>query len=128
MRGKEFNGLLDQRARIGRMAAQSPLAQARRKESKRRHDLARSKWSPADQAAWLTDEEYTNRIQPGLRTATLSEIAPAIAVLIPYASDIRKARRRPHPRHWDALTKLVGLRADVIKRAATEYMFSIALS
>jgi len=28
------------------------------------------------------------------------------AVLIPYASDIRKGRRQPHPRHWKALAKL----------------------
>jgi hypothetical protein len=24
----------------------------------------------------------------------------------PYAADIRAGRRRPHPRHWEALAKL----------------------
>jgi len=41
-----------------------------------------------------------------LVSATLSEIASAIGVSIPYASDIRKGRRRPHPRHWQALAEL----------------------
>jgi len=96
-------------ARLGRVAAQSPTARERRRETKRRHDLARRNWPPSDHPSWLTDEAYTTQIQPRLARATLSEIASAIGVSIPYASDIRRGRRRPHPRHWQALAELLGI-------------------
>jgi CRISPR-associated endonuclease Cas1 len=94
-------------AQLGRVAAQSSTAKARRRETKRRHDSARQTWSPTDQPAWLTQDVYAKLIQPRLSGATLSEIASAIGVSIPYASDIRKGRRRPHPRHWKVLAELV---------------------
>jgi CRISPR-associated endonuclease Cas1 len=96
-------------ARLGRVAAQTPTAMERRKETKRRHDNARSNWTPSSQPFWLTEEAYAEHIQPRLNRATLSEIASAIGVSIPYASDIRKGRRRPHPRHWQALARLVSI-------------------
>jgi CRISPR-associated endonuclease Cas1 len=94
-------------AQLGRIAAQSSVAKARRNETKRRHDLARYNWSPSVQPSWLTNETYQSQIQPRLASATLSEITSAIGVSIPYASDIRKGRRRPHPRHWQKLAELV---------------------
>jgi CRISPR-associated endonuclease Cas1 len=96
-------------AKLGRQVSHESRAQARRRESKRRHDLARRNWSPADQPAWLTDEAYMRQIQPKLADATLSEIASVIGVSIPYAVAIRAGRRRPHPRHWLALAGLVGV-------------------
>jgi hypothetical protein len=96
-------------ARLGRVAAQNPQAKAHRRETKRRHDLARRGWSPSAHPAWLTGETYANQIQPRLARATLSRIASAIGVSIPYASDIRRGRRLPHPRHWEALAGLVGV-------------------
>jgi transcriptional regulator with XRE-family HTH domain len=42
----------------------------------------------------------------------LSQIAAALGVSIPYASDIRRGRRRPHPRHWKALGGLAGFKVD----------------
>jgi len=95
-------------AKLGRQISHESRAQARRRESKRRHDLARRSWSPTDQPAWLTDEAYMRQIQPKLADATLSEIASVIGVSIPYAVAIRSGRRRPHPRHWLALAQLVG--------------------
>ena len=91
----------------GRIASQSAIAKAHRKETKRRHDLARSNWSPSDQPVWLTHEAYAMQIQPRLASASLSQIASAIGVSLPYASDIRKGRRRPHPRHWEVLANLI---------------------
>jgi CRISPR-associated endonuclease Cas1 len=96
-------------AESGRVAAQSSTAKARRIETKRRHDLARGNWSASDHPSWLTDDAYTAQIQPRLNNASLSEIASAIGVSIPYASDIRQGRRRPHPRHWQTLAELVGI-------------------
>ncbi len=100
-------------AKIGRVIAHGPQAQARRMETKRRHDEARSQWSPSNQPAWLTEEAYREQIQPRLSKASLSQIAAAIGVSIPYASDIRKGRRRPHPRHWQTLAKLAEVSGDV---------------
>jgi hypothetical protein len=96
-------------ARLGRVAAQTAQAQERRKETKRHHDLARSNWSPAAQPTWLNEEMYTQEILPALRSATLSQITSKIGVSIPYASDIRRGRRVPHPRHWQALADIVAV-------------------
>ena len=94
---------------LGRRIARGELAQARRKESKRRHDLARRRWSAQAQPDWLNEDTYKNLIQPRLTGASLSQIASALGVSIPYASDIRKRRRQPHPRHWSVLAELVGV-------------------
>jgi CRISPR-associated endonuclease Cas1 len=96
-------------AQVGRVAAQTSIAKARRRETKRQHDLARLGWSRSDQPAWLTDEVYTKHIRPRLIDATLSQIASTLGVSIPYASDIRKGRQRPHPRHWRVLARLAGV-------------------
>ena len=96
-------------AKLGRVISLGAQAQERRKETKRLHDQARSYWLPTSLPPWLTEELYTNRVQPRLARATLSQITIAMGVSIPYASDIRKGRRRPHPRHWEALAKLVGI-------------------
>jgi hypothetical protein len=90
----------------------SPWLVRRRRESKRRNDLARQEWSPSDQPTWLTEDFYTKGIEPQLNRATLSQIATAIGVSTPYASDIRRGRRRPHPRHWLALAALVSVSGD----------------
>jgi CRISPR-associated endonuclease Cas1 len=94
-------------ARLGRAIAHGQQAQARLKKTKRRHDLARQSWSPSDQPSWLTENFYAKEIQPRLKGATLSQIAAGIGISIPYASGIRRGRRRPHPRHWPALAVLV---------------------
>jgi hypothetical protein len=99
-------------ARLGRVIGHAPQAEARRRESKRRHDLECQNWSPSDQPSWLTEDFYTKEIQPRLNGATLSQIAAAIGVSIPYASDIRRGRRGPHPRHWPALAVLVNVSRD----------------
>jgi CRISPR-associated endonuclease Cas1 len=101
-------------AELGRKISHGGLAQARRSETRRRHALAHSQWSPSSLPAWLTEEVYGTRVQPELRNASLSEIAATIGVSIPYASDIRKGKRRPHPRHWQCLARLVGILVDVI--------------
>jgi hypothetical protein len=107
--GKNPTALLIAGARLGRLIGHTPQAEARRRESKRCHDLERQKWSLSDKPRWLTEDFYTKEIQPRLKGATLSQIALALSVSIPCASDIRKGRRRPHPRHWQVLARLAGL-------------------
>ena len=94
-------------ARKGRVASKSPRSRARLAETQRRQTTACHKWNPDDHPKWLTDEVYANQIQPLLANYTLSQIASAISVSIPYASDIRRGGRTPHPRHWNALASLV---------------------
>jgi hypothetical protein len=96
-------------AKEGRVAAQTPEAQARRAETKCRHDLALKDWSPSQQPDWLTQEFYVQKILPKLAEITVRVLASAIDVSLPYAGDIRASRRRPHPRHWQALAGLVGV-------------------
>src|SRR5215469_7712849 len=42
------------------------------------------------------------------RPVTLSALSSALKVRGSYAADIRAGQTRPHPRHWLALTALVG--------------------
>jgi CRISPR-associated endonuclease Cas1 len=96
-------------ARQGRIASKSAESRAQVAATQRRQQTARWNWQPSSQPSWLNDEAYSNRIVPRLARASLSEIASSIGVSIPYASDIRKGRRRPHQRHWRALARLVGI-------------------
>jgi hypothetical protein len=99
-------------ARRGRIASKSPESRARVAVTQRRQQTARWSWQSSNQPSWLTEEVYTNKIQPRLVSATLSEIASAIDVSIPYASEIRKGKRQPHPRHWQKLARLSGVSVD----------------
>lgn len=93
-------------ARLGRVIGHTPQAEARRRDSKQRHDLARQSWLSSDHPSWLTEDFYSKEIQPRLNGATLSQIALALGISIPYASDIRRGKRRPHQRHWKVLAEL----------------------
>jgi CRISPR-associated endonuclease Cas1 len=100
---------LKQAAHAGRIAAQSDEAQERRAETHRKHVLAQSAWSPANQPTWLTENIYSEQIQPRLGNLTNKMIAEALGVSMPYAADVRKGKRQPHPRHWLPLAELVGV-------------------
>jgi hypothetical protein len=99
-------------ARSGRVAAQSPEAQARRAATKHRHDTARAGWLASSLPAWLNNETYTKKIQPRLGSITVPAISAALGVSEPYAANIRTGQRHPHPRHWQALAQLVGISPD----------------
>ena len=90
----------------GRIASKSPESRARVAATQRRQAIAQFNWDPNSQPRWLTEDVYRSQIQPLLRNVSLSQIASAIGVSLVYASDIRRGRRRPHPRHWRALAEL----------------------
>jgi hypothetical protein len=96
-------------ARLGRIATHTPEAEALRGATQRRQADALRRWRPSDLPGWLTEDMYEKRVQPALQQLTVSAIASALSVSLPYATDIRKGRRRPHPRHWQALATLVNL-------------------
>jgi len=98
-------------ARAGRVAAQKPEAQARRTETQRRNAEEQRRWSPESLPAWLDEKTYLQKIQPLLTSKTNSAVAIALSCSLQYAINVRKGRRIPHPRHWEALAKLVGISA-----------------
>ena len=96
-------------AKKGRVVAQSEVAQTRRSETQLRHRAAMDLWNSSDLPTWLNEKYYLTEIQPRLPRITLSELSAKLGVSIPYAVDVRSARRVPHRRHWQALARLVGL-------------------
>jgi CRISPR-associated endonuclease Cas1 len=93
----------------GRIAAQSDEAQTRRSETQLRHRAASLAWNTSDLPAWLNEKFYLTEIQPRLPRITLSVLSSKLGISIPYAVNIRSARRVPHQRHWQTLAQLVGL-------------------
>jgi CRISPR-associated endonuclease Cas1 len=96
-------------AERGRVASHTPEAEARRAAALRRNLAAQREWNQTEQPAWLSDQTYAERIQPRLAGVRISTLASALGVSRPYAVNIRAGRRRPHPRHWLALARLVGI-------------------
>ena len=94
-------------ARLGRTIARSAEARAKQSATRQRHAQACSEWTTSNQPEWLTAKLYSEKIQPLLAQASASAIAKQIGVSRWYAGRIREGYR-PHPRHWQALAKLVG--------------------
>lgn len=96
-------------AEHGRTAAHSIDAELKRGATQRKRYEAQRTWDESSQPAWLNDQFYSEEIQPRLDTVEVKAIAASLDVSIPYASNVRAGRRRPHPRHWETLARLVGL-------------------
>lgn len=96
-------------ARQGRIASKSPESRARVAKTQRRQALAWRRWEPLNKPEWLTEKLYSDRIKPLLLQCSISQIAGALKVSIPYAANIRLGRRRPHARHWKTLAEMVGV-------------------
>ena len=99
-------------AHKGRIASQTPKVLARLAEKQRSHQIAQRNWNPADQPDWLREAAFDEKIRPRLADVTVSTIALTLGVSLPYASDIRAGRRRPHPRHWLTLARLAAVSSD----------------
>jgi hypothetical protein len=107
--GPESRKRMIEVARLGRVATHSPKAEALRAATRRRHAVALKSWQPSEHPRWLTEDLYLRKIQPQLKDLTVSSIALTLGISLLYATDIRAGRRRPHPRHWQALAEMVGL-------------------
>jgi CRISPR-associated endonuclease Cas1 len=94
-------------ARLGRIASHTDEAEICRAKTRRRHAAALKRWDPTALPDWLTEEVYREKIQPALAGITVPAIANALGISEPYATNIRKGKRVPHPRHWQILAKLV---------------------
>jgi CRISPR-associated endonuclease Cas1 len=98
-------------ARLGRIASHTNEAEFSRAKTRQRHAAALKAWDLTTLPDWLTEQVYREKIQPRLRELTVPAISKALGISIPYATDIRAGRRRPHPRHWSKLATLVDLSA-----------------
>jgi len=101
---------MPQVALIGHAKPKSPSQKARISKALSDHAVANTWWDQKTLPSWLTEECYLQRIQPLLRRKKVREIAEVMRVSPPYAALIRAGRRRPHPRHWQALGALVNVR------------------
>jgi len=73
--------ILIESAKLGRIATHSPEAEALRAATQCRQIAARKAWQSADKPDWLSEQFYSQRIQPKL--AKLSNSAIASALLYP---------------------------------------------
>ena len=96
-------------AKIGRIVARNPKSRKKHSETQRRHEAAKRAWRSSPKPDWPDEDTYVRQIQPRLGVVTISALASALGVSEPYAAHIRAGRHRPHPRHWEALAKLVDL-------------------
>jgi hypothetical protein len=100
-------------ALIGHSKPKTAKVKARISKTLSDHAVANTWWDPTSLPSWLTEECFVQRIQPLLKHKKIREIAEAMQVSEPYAALVRSGRRRPHPRHWQALAQLLGLSPDV---------------
>jgi CRISPR-associated endonuclease Cas1 len=97
-------------ARRGRAAfANSEKSRARLSASQKRQNAHRRGWLASSLPAWLTQSAYREMILPRLAHITVPTLARTMKVTDPYAAEVRKGRHVPHPMHWQALAKLVGV-------------------
>lgn len=97
-------------AKLGRLATHLPKAEALRSATKRRHDAELKNWQASDLPHWLNEETYRLKVKPRLSCISVPKISAALGISEPYATDIRAGRRVPHPRHWETLARLIGVR------------------
>lgn len=97
-------------AKLGRIATHNPKAEALRGATQRRQRAAERAWNPADLPEWLTEEAYREKIQPSLAAVKVRTIMSALGVSRPYATEIGRKKRVPHPRHWLKLSQIVDSR------------------
>jgi hypothetical protein len=95
-------------ASLNHMKSKSKNEKARVSRLLSNHAVANTWWESSSLPSWLTEDCYIQRIQPLLRAKKVREIAAAIQVSELYAGFIHSGRRKPHPRYWQVLAKLVG--------------------
>ena len=92
---------------VARVTAQSEEAQKARTETQKIHAAEIRFWIDSGSQTKVDENTYLTKVQPKLASVTVSAISLALRISEPYARDIRAGRRRPHPRHWQALAGLV---------------------
>ncbi len=82
---------------------------AQSEEAQKAHAAEIQVWIDSGSQTIVDENTYLTKIQPKLASVTVSAISLALRISEPYARDIRAGRRRPHPRHWEALAQLANV-------------------
>jgi CRISPR-associated endonuclease Cas1 len=98
-------------ALIGHARPKTQRVKARISKKISQHAIANTWCDSRSLPSWLTEECYVQKIQPLLRGKKVREIAEPMQVSEPYAALVRSGQRRPHKRHWETLSELVGVAA-----------------
>ena len=72
-------------------------------------EVALKPWDQTIESNLPDDRTFREKIQPRLAAHTVPAISSELGVSLPYATDIRRGGRIPHPRHWLTLAGLVGV-------------------
>jgi hypothetical protein len=99
---------LTRAATQGRIASHTSDAEAKRSKTQQANSATLQEWSASDQPSWLTEKFYVDNMQPLLVPLSSRAIARHLSVSRGYATEIRRGRV-PHPRHWQALARVLGL-------------------
>ena len=91
----------------GALPTHTPEATAARREANREQAIAQRAWDRT--APQLDQRWYLEEVAPALAALTLPAIAKATGVSTSAASKWRAGRTTPHPRHWQALGRLIGI-------------------
>jgi len=94
----------------GRRTAQHPKSLAKRSATQKIHKQAIRGWDPSDLPAWLTRDVFVNKVQPALKHVAKSKVRSVLRVSEPYSADIQSGKRVPHPRHRQALARMVSFK------------------
>jgi hypothetical protein len=101
-------------ARLGRIASHTHEAEISRSKTRQRHAAEVKTWDPTSLPSWLNEQSYREKLQPRLKSLTAPTISRALGISQTYATDIRVGKRVPHPRHWEALSTLVGASLKIV--------------
>jgi CRISPR-associated endonuclease Cas1 len=96
-------------AQQGRLASHSEEAQASRSEKGRSNTTARWAWRVSNQSNWISEQTYSEKVRPRLEGIPVRIVASALGVSLPYASNVRSGKRKPHERHWLTLAQLANI-------------------
>lgn len=93
-------------AAAGKDPSNTPEARAKRREALIAERAARAAWEAANPDFIADREVYRTEIASGIATASVRRIAQATGLSSSAASKIRRGLLMPHPRHWDALSRI----------------------
>ena len=94
---------------LGRVAALTPAALAKRSDKMKAQRDAVRQWQPSELPEWLTDEVYATKILPKLAQVSKRTIELELRISKRYAYEIADGTKIPHRRHWVKLAGLVGV-------------------
>ena len=98
--------------KAARQTENSADGQTPRKPAQLRNAEAARAWNPESLPDWLTQDFYKTRILVELKKIRTLYVARYLSWSESYAGAVRSGKVTPHPRHWQALANLAGLKPE----------------